>query len=244
VRHHLVKLRQPYLGRILDGSKTIESRFTRTRKVPIGQIDPGDALWLKLSGGPVLGYAEVERFEVFDRLTPRTIRGLFTRHARAIGVGPAYAEHVSHARFGLLVWLKGVKRIEPFPMRGGTMQAWVILDGPPGPSSGRAITLTVTGGMLRNNYIRFPDDLDFFPVDSLGDRRPDGRRGRPIEVVFPAVETIQTDIVRENKAFRTRGPVGRFLRHHRIGEGDRLVIRRLGARRYRCEPASLASGRR
>jgi hypothetical protein len=39
---HLAVMTGPYLDRLLDGTKTIESRFTRHRIAPFGQVHSGD----------------------------------------------------------------------------------------------------------------------------------------------------------------------------------------------------------
>ena len=244
MRHHLVKLKKPFLDMILDGRKTIESRFTKFCREPWGQIDPGDELWLKESGGPVVGYAEVEKVRAFADLTPAKVRKIISRYATGIGVGPEFAEQISYARYGLLVWLNQVRAITPFPVRGGTMQAWVVLDAPPvtvpaeqtRERSRGAIHVTVTDGMLRNGYILLGSHVDSFPADCLGERAADGRRGRPVLLELVGVGTFPTDVIAERKAFRLRGPVHRFFRFHHVCRNARLRITHVADRHYRCEP--------
>ena len=67
-KSHLVILKKPYLEAILSGRKTIESRFTKTKRPPFGQIEAGDRLFLKLSSGPVCGTA-VQRIRYAENET-------------------------------------------------------------------------------------------------------------------------------------------------------------------------------
>ena len=53
---HLAILRQPYLDLIVDGTKTLESRFNTKRAAPFGRVAVGDLILLKGSGRPITNY--------------------------------------------------------------------------------------------------------------------------------------------------------------------------------------------
>ena len=55
IRGHLCVLREPYVTFILDGRKTIESRFHKTRTLPFKKVAAGDILFLKRWDGPLRG---------------------------------------------------------------------------------------------------------------------------------------------------------------------------------------------
>jgi len=61
-RLHLAVFVEPYLQYVLDGKKTVESRFGIHRRPPFGHVSEGDILLLKRSGGPVTGVCLVARF--------------------------------------------------------------------------------------------------------------------------------------------------------------------------------------
>jgi ASC-1-like (ASCH) protein len=50
---------EPYLQFILDGQKTVESRFSANRSAPYQQVGKGDVVLLKRTGGPVMGVGSV-----------------------------------------------------------------------------------------------------------------------------------------------------------------------------------------
>ena len=52
---HLAILVEPYLGLVLRGEKTVESRFAKVRCAPCGCVSREDLVLLKRSGGPVVG---------------------------------------------------------------------------------------------------------------------------------------------------------------------------------------------
>ncbi len=62
---HLGVFVEPYLQAILDGRKTVESRFGRNRHAPFARVSPGDIILLKRSGGPVVGIAVAGRTDYY-----------------------------------------------------------------------------------------------------------------------------------------------------------------------------------
>jgi len=56
---HLAVFVEPFLGYVLDGSKTVESRFSVNRCAPFGKVNRHDVVLLKRAGGPVVGLAQV-----------------------------------------------------------------------------------------------------------------------------------------------------------------------------------------
>lgn len=69
---HLAILQQPYLDLIVDGTKTIESRFNTKRAAPFGRVAVGDLVLLKGSGRPVTNYFFAAAVNSF-RISPDTI---------------------------------------------------------------------------------------------------------------------------------------------------------------------------
>ena len=68
---HLAIFVEPYLKFILEGRKTVESRFSSRRCAPYQKVQVGDILLLKRSSGPVVGLCEVASVW-FYRLDPES----------------------------------------------------------------------------------------------------------------------------------------------------------------------------
>src|SRR5579859_1065899 len=81
---HLAIMREPYLSRVLDGSKTIESRWLHTRRAPYGRLQAGDQIAFKRSGGSILAVASAVRVEQYADLTPAAVIGLLQRWGSAL----------------------------------------------------------------------------------------------------------------------------------------------------------------
>ena len=125
--YHLCILKESYLDAILEGRKKVESRFTITKRSPFGQIFAGDKIFLKLSSGPVRATAKVSAVKSFQNLTPRKIFEIKAKYNHLIMGNDEYWQSKSDCRFGLLVWLKDIKAIEPVRIDKKDWRAWVVL---------------------------------------------------------------------------------------------------------------------
>jgi hypothetical protein len=68
---HLAIFVEPYLQFLLDGKKTIESRFSVNRRAPFNKVSKGDILLIKKSGGPVVAVCTIyERW--YYKLNPKS----------------------------------------------------------------------------------------------------------------------------------------------------------------------------
>jgi hypothetical protein len=63
---HLAIFAEPFLSMVLSGEKTIESRFSRNRCAPYGEIDDGDIILLKEVAGPICGLVLARRIWCYD----------------------------------------------------------------------------------------------------------------------------------------------------------------------------------
>ena len=99
---HLAVFVEPWLSWLLDGSKTVESRFSVRRMTPWQRVNPGDIILLKASSGPVVGICEVAETWFLDTTeTPMpTIRRRFNE---AIGGDAEFWESVQHTRYVTLL---------------------------------------------------------------------------------------------------------------------------------------------
>ena len=127
VKTHLVILKKCYLDKILDGSKTIELRLTKTAVPPFGNIAIGDRLFLKESSGPVFAAAKVSAFAEFKNLTPVKIAKLKAEFNNKICGEDEYWKFKSDSRFAVLVWMKNVRKIKPVRINKKDWRAWVVL---------------------------------------------------------------------------------------------------------------------
>lgn len=125
---HLAILVEPYLQLILDGRKTVESRFARRECPPYQRIDKDDVILLKRSGGPIVGMCQVADvwFHQRDECAWQSIRDEFA--ASLCALDPAFWEARAETSFATLLRLIHVRCLSPginFTKRD--RRGWVIL---------------------------------------------------------------------------------------------------------------------
>jgi cytidylate kinase len=148
---HLAVFVEPFLGYILSGKKTVESRFSSVRFPPYGRVSRGDFVLLKASGGPVVGIAEVGAawFYRLDAESWRTIRRDFA--AAICAEDPAFWKSREKAEFATLMYVTRTKRLQPILWPKRDRRGWVVLrGGEPNPLFGgtmRSTVLAFSGGI-------------------------------------------------------------------------------------------------
>ncbi|MBK7534008.1 MAG: hypothetical protein IPI49_01290 [Myxococcales bacterium] len=125
---HLAVLVEPFLGYVLDGSKTIESRFAIRRLAPYGHVHAGDVVLLKAASGPVAGICAVEETWFFQLNCERvaSIRKEFGKAMRADT--PAFWEQRKAAAFASLMRVGKVRALpKPMACPKRDRRGWVVL---------------------------------------------------------------------------------------------------------------------
>ena len=136
MKHHLAILSPGWIELILDGSKTIESRFTKVRCAPFGKVHEGDIVYLKESGGLVKGMFRVADVETYENLTDGQICDLFCKEYREQIFSSLSAlmrrppDKWLSAKHATLIHINDPVAFEepgfPFPKRDP--RAWVVLE--------------------------------------------------------------------------------------------------------------------
>ena len=125
--YHLAILKKQYMDLILTGEKTVESRFTKTRRAPFGGIKAGDRIFLKLSSGPVVATAFARKVIFKDSLCPYQIEKIKQQYNQYILGSDEFWDSVKKSRYATLVWLEKIEPIKPLKINKKDWRAWVIL---------------------------------------------------------------------------------------------------------------------
>lgn len=124
---HLAVFVQPYLKFVLDGRKTIESRFSANRCAPYGRVRAGDVILLKQTGGAVLGVCQAGH--VWDyRLEPGALAEIQQRFGAALcAQGHEFWTSRARAAVATLIQVDHVYGTVPVPMPKRDRRGWVVL---------------------------------------------------------------------------------------------------------------------
>lgn len=122
---HLAVFVEPYLGAILEGRKTIESRFALHRCAPYGTVEAGDVILLKRSGGPVVAVARAGRPDFFQ-LRPGDLEQIRLEHAKELfALDDEFWECRSEKRYATLIGLEDTLRVADMAVDKRDRRGWV-----------------------------------------------------------------------------------------------------------------------
>lgn len=131
---HLAIMHRPVLEAILSGSKTIESRFSKHRISPFGQINTGDLVYMKASGGDVIGQFRVKKVYSFEGLNKEDVGQIFSQFGKQINSGDLkidkdYQKTKADSRFATLIFITQAERFITSPIRfkKSDQRGWVVL---------------------------------------------------------------------------------------------------------------------
>jgi hypothetical protein len=125
---HLAVMSGPYLDRILDGTKTIESRFMRNRTAPYGQVAVDDVIFFKPTCSPITAVGLAGNVIHLD------IRGFSLEEiAEQYGAKIAPADESfwtdrTKARYATLITMVDAVTISPLSINKRDRRGWVVLN--------------------------------------------------------------------------------------------------------------------
>ena len=126
---HLAVLREPYLQFILEGKKTIETRFAKRQCPPFECVSKGDVIMLKRTPGDVVGVCIVEA-AWFYRLDPKTLAFIKSKFGKAIcSADPSFWEERKKASVATLMLIDQITPVEPFKVEKRDRRGWVVFNG-------------------------------------------------------------------------------------------------------------------
>jgi hypothetical protein len=128
-RVHLAVMVEPYLSYILQGKKSIESRFSKNAIAPYMQIAPDDLVLLKLTGGPVVGCFTTEAVE-FVSLCENELDRLRTNYSEAICADEEFWTVRSHKQYATLIGVRDPLKLPPSAVAKSDRRGWVALSSP------------------------------------------------------------------------------------------------------------------
>lgn len=125
---HLAIFVEPYLQYILDGRKTVESRFSINKNIPYQSVEVGDVILLKKSSGPILGVCHVSYvwFYRLDKSSWHAIKKDFTDAICA--QDPQFWDDRKKASYATLIKIDHVRKITPFNCNKLDRRGWVVLN--------------------------------------------------------------------------------------------------------------------
>jgi predicted restriction endonuclease len=106
-----------------------------------------------------------------------------------------------------------------------------------------SIEITLTAGNINQGHFYIPRSSSIFPENSWGGKN-ESEAGKQVEINFEGTsELAKTDIDGTKRLFRnTRGESKRFLKHHKLKEGDVIFISKSSDNKFKVSTEILKEG--
>ena len=132
---HLAVLLEPYLRYILEGTKTVESRFSKNRIAPYRMVRSGDVVLLKSAAKRTIAGICLVNNVWFYQLDPATWEEIRSRFSSALRADDAsFWERREGARYATLMRISETYALPPVEVRKRDRRGWVILNAVSQPS--------------------------------------------------------------------------------------------------------------
>lgn len=124
---HLGVFVEPYLTYMLDGRKTIESRFSKNKSLPYRKIAKDDIVFVKKSGGDVLAYFTIKDIIFFD-LNETSIDEIKQKYNEQLCVSEEFYISKSNSKYATLIVIDKMFNLKSFHINKKGMQTWLKLE--------------------------------------------------------------------------------------------------------------------
>lgn len=126
---HLAVMVEPFLSYILEGKKSIESRFSKYAIAPFCQIGTNDLVLLKLTGGPVVGCFTTDSVE-FVKLNEREFVRLRRSYSNAICADDDFWKTRTDKSYATLIGVRDVQELPRTRVAKSDRRGWIVLHAP------------------------------------------------------------------------------------------------------------------
>lgn len=123
---HLAIMVEPFLSAILDGRKTVESRFSRYKIAPYQKVRYDDLILLKQSSGPVIASFKVSSVNYFE-LTPEVLEMLQATYGSQIDGSKEFWRAQHTKQYATLLGIGDLQIHTTIKVRKQDPRGWVVI---------------------------------------------------------------------------------------------------------------------
>jgi len=124
---HLGIFAEPYLSLMLNGEKTIESRFSKRKMLPYDKITKDDIVIVKKSCGDVVGFFTIKDIKFFD-LDITDIASIKNTYNKELCVSDNFWIEKQNSKYATLIFIKEMHLLKPFKIHKKGMSTWLKLN--------------------------------------------------------------------------------------------------------------------
>ena len=132
--YHIAIMKKSWglLPKILAGTKTVESRWYKTKRAPWGKIAKGDVVYFQDSGEPVTVKAtvfKVDQFEICDNTHALEVARRYASSGLGTEeIGEEIKKYITDKKYAIFIHLVKPQKVKPFVFdkKGhGLQTAWI-----------------------------------------------------------------------------------------------------------------------
>lgn len=134
MKRHLAIFTPAVAQQILNGKKSIESRFSKHKIPPFGAVEVGDWVLIK-SSGDILGQFMIQKVIYFSGLESEDWKLIKDHYGKQLSLGAEemdgqFFKSKADSRFGTLIFIGRVERFltSPIKINKKDRRGWVVLD--------------------------------------------------------------------------------------------------------------------
>ncbi len=126
---HLAIFKGDGAEKILKGEKSIESRFSKGKIAPFGVISSGDLVYIKVSGGDIIGKFKVQKVLTYDGLSDLDIKEIENKFGEQIAAEKNYWKDKRECKYATLIFIGASQRFitSPIKIPKKDLRGWVVL---------------------------------------------------------------------------------------------------------------------
>jgi predicted transcriptional regulator len=135
MKKHLAIMRKSAIETILNGKKTVETRFSKHRIAPFASVSVGDLVYIKPPGDEIIGQFRVKKVFSFEGLTDLDIEEIFKKYKKEISLGDLdednkYPESKKGSIYGTLIFIADSERFitSPIKIKKSDQRGWMVLE--------------------------------------------------------------------------------------------------------------------
>ena len=126
---HLAIFKGSGAEKILKGEKSMESRFSKVKIVPFSVVSTGDLVYIKASGGDIIGQFRVKKVIYFNGLESEDLRDIKEKFGERLNVDKDYWKGKENSKFATLIFIGDCARFitSPIKIPKKDLRGWVVL---------------------------------------------------------------------------------------------------------------------
>lgn len=126
---HLAIFSKTVADQVFTLEKRVDMRLSQVKSSPFRQIAAGDRIFVKVSGGKVVGEFTVGRLVFYEQLDDFLQKQLKREYGKLIKMPADFWQSHHKARYATVIFIHSPRRfLKPIVVNKHDLRAWVVLD--------------------------------------------------------------------------------------------------------------------